>query len=82
LEALTVTRTYRAVSNRMARRAGITPVGRLESVSRETAEPRPTPSQTEDGTEITYRELQAQAKARGIPGNQSAEELREALGYD
>ena len=77
-----MSRIYRAVSNRQARRAGVTPVGRVAAVSRETAEPRPTPAKAENGTEITYRELQAQAKARGIPGNQSREDLVEALGYD
>ena len=48
---------------------------RLVSVAAPTPEPTPEPT----AEEVSYRDLQAQAKALDIPANQSREELESAI---
>lgn len=59
------------VSRRSPARAGV-------SVAKADVTVTPAAEETTDG-DVSYRDLQAQAKAAGIPANQSADELKKAL---
>lgn len=62
---------------RVSRRQQASPLESESSKAEVTVTPA-SPESTEP--EVSYRDLQAQAKAAGIPANQTADDLKKALG--